>query len=123
MTSNLSFMTYLILYFSCSFLFADSNAGDNFFWTKFILGSRVMFITYQAMLIPEKRRQKYYKKMLASLTPGDTVLTTGGIVGEIETLSDQFVTLKFPSGYSLVIIKDSITGIISAEKFNGTKEL
>lgn len=113
-------MRYLFLYFFIySYIAAEPSIPASFFWTKFIFGSFVMFITYQILLMPEKKRRRQAKTMIEFLVPGDTILTTGGIVGEIESISDNFITLKFPSGYSLVIIKDAVSGIVSADKFKG----
>lgn len=107
---------WLLLFIHSSVYGQDTSVGS-FFWTKFTIGSVIMFITYQLLTVPERRRQRESLKMLQSLSVGDTVLTTAGIVGEIESSSGKFVTLKFPSGYSIVILKESVMSVISQEQF------
>lgn len=76
-----------------------------------------MFVTYVALTWPERRRKAQARLMIDSLKIGDTVLTGSGIVGEIQSIEGKFMTLQFPSGYSIVVIKESIIELIAQEKF------
>jgi preprotein translocase subunit YajC len=58
----------------------------------------VMFVIFYFLLIrPQAKRQKEVKAMIESLNKGDEVVTTGGLVGRITDLSDQFITLQVGS--------------------------
>lgn len=97
---------------------AENSPGEPiYFWTKFLVMVFVLFIAYQLMSIPEKRRQKEIKSLIESLKIGDTVITTSGIVGEIEAIQGAYMTLKFPSGYSIVVLLDSALMIVATDKF------
>jgi preprotein translocase subunit YajC len=55
----------------------------------------VMFVVFYFLLIrPQAKRQKEIKTMIESLNKGDEVVTTGGLVGRIAEMSDQFLTLQ-----------------------------
>jgi preprotein translocase subunit YajC len=58
----------------------------------------VMFAIFYFLLIrPQAKRQKELKAMIDSLNKGDEVVTTGGIVGRITEISDQYLTLQIAS--------------------------
>jgi len=55
----------------------------------------VMFVFFYFLLIrPQAKRQKELKKMIETLNKGDEVVTTGGLIGRITDLSDQYLTLQ-----------------------------
>lgn len=53
---------------------------------------------------------------MASLKRGDSVLTSGGILGTIEGLTEKFVTLEVTDGVRLRILKSQISGPSSEEQ-------
>jgi preprotein translocase subunit YajC len=55
----------------------------------------VMFVIFYFLLIrPQAKRQKELKAMVGALGKGDEVVTTGGLVGRVTELSDQYITLQ-----------------------------
>lgn len=50
-------------------------------------------VFYVMMIRPQNKRNKQIKEMLASLTPGDKVVTIGGIKGTVVSIKDEFVVL------------------------------
>lgn len=58
----------------------------------------VMFAIFYFLLIrPQAKRQKELKQMVEALNKGDEVVTTGGLVGRITEMSDQYLTLQIAS--------------------------
>lgn len=56
----------------------------------------LMFIIFYFLLFrPQQQRMKAHREMLANLRRGDTVITSGGIVGEItKVIDDREVEVK-----------------------------
>lgn len=55
----------------------------------------IMFgVMYFLMIMPNQRKDKKRREMLAALSKGDEVVTQGGIVGTIVGLSDESIVLK-----------------------------
>ena len=55
----------------------------------------VMFVIFYFLLIrPQQKRQKELRAMIDALNKGDEVVTTGGLVGRVTDLSDQYLTLQ-----------------------------
>ena len=63
----------------------------------------VVAIFYFLLILPQRREQKRHREMLAALRAGDTVVTSGGLIGEIVQLKDDQVTLK--SGDARVVVE------------------
>jgi len=60
-------------------------------------------IMYFLFILPQRKEQKRHRELIASLKPGQEVVTTGGLVGEIIQLRDDLVTLK--SGDARVVVE------------------
>lgn len=48
---------------------------------------------YFFVWIPNKKKNKQMREMHASIAPGDTVVTIGGVVGKVKEKDDTYVTL------------------------------
>lgn len=60
-------------------------------------------ILYFLLIRPQRREQKRHQEMVAALKRGDRVVTLGGLVGEIQQLTDEEVTLK--SGDARLVVE------------------
>ncbi len=49
----------------------------------------IIGIMYFLMIRPQQRRLKEHRDMVASIRRGDTVVTSGGIVGKVTKVEDQ----------------------------------
>lgn len=55
----------------------------------------LMFAIFYFLLIrPQQKKQKEHEAMVKNLKKGDRVVTTGGLIGTIHTLQDDYVVLK-----------------------------
>lgn len=76
----------------------------------------IFFVFYFLLILPQQKRQKLHKKMLEELKKGDKVITVGGLVGEIEDIKEDIVTLKFKEGTKIELVKNAISQVISKKK-------
>lgn len=67
---------------------------------------------YMVLWRPQAKRAKEQREMLSKLATGDEVLTSGGFVGKISKLSDDFVTLTVANGVDMTIQKSAIAGTL-----------
>ncbi|MQA92177.1 MAG: preprotein translocase subunit YajC [Gemmatimonas sp.] len=63
----------------------------------------IVAIFYFLLIMPQRREQKRHREMLAQLRPGDEIVTSGGVIGEVVQLKEDRVTLK--SGDSRLLIE------------------
>ena len=62
--------------------------GQVIFFAGFIL------IFYFLIWRPQSKRAKEHKNLMSSLNKGDEVVTSGGMVGRITKVSDDFIVLE-----------------------------
>ncbi|MBM4448399.1 MAG: preprotein translocase subunit YajC [Chloroflexi bacterium] len=67
-------------------------------------------IFYFLIIRPQRRQQKRHQELMQELKRGDKVITTGGIYGVVESLSEDSVVLKIESGATIRIARASIAG-------------
>ena len=55
----------------------------------------LMFVIFYFLLIrPQQKRQREHTEMVKNLKKGDRVVTSGGMIGTVHTLQDDYVVLK-----------------------------
>ncbi len=67
-------------------------------------------LVYFLFMRPQQKRAQAHQKLLGDLKRGDSVLTSGGILGTIEGLTDKFVTLKIADDVKIRILRSQIAG-------------
>jgi preprotein translocase subunit YajC len=71
----------------------------------------IMFvILYFVLLRPQMRKQKEHQSFITALKRGDEVITATGILGRIEGLTEQFVTLEIAEGVRVKMLRSQISG-------------
>ena len=85
-------------------------SGVGSFFSSYGLLIILMVAMFAIMIIPQRRRDKKVKEMLAALKPGDRVRTIGGIYGTISSIRDDVVVLAVgPDKVKLVFARGAIS--------------
>lgn len=73
----------------------------------------LMFVIFYFLLIrPQQKKQKDLQTMIANLKKGDKVVTTGGILGTISSLQDDYVVLLVGNSETkMEVLKSAIAGL------------
>ncbi len=73
----------------------------------------ILFGIFYFMLIrPQMKRAKEQRSMAAALAKGDEVITTGGLLGRIEDISESFITLEVAPNVKLKLQKGAVTTVL-----------
>lgn len=72
-------------------------------------------IMYFLVIRPQTKRMKTHQAFLAGLKRGDQVLTSGGIYGSVQGITDKFVTLEVSDGVQIRISKSHIASSVADE--------
>ena len=75
----------------------------------------VFVVFFFLILRPQQKRAQSQKQFLTTLKRGDSVLTSGGIMGTIEGLTDLFVTLQIANGVKIKVLRSAIASGVSEE--------
>ena len=88
----------------------NEAAGGNL---GFIIMMATLFgIFYFLLILPQQKKQKELKKMLADLAHGDVVMTTGGIQGKVTALTDTIVTLDIAEKVRIRVARSFIGAVV-----------
>ncbi|WP_223669107.1 preprotein translocase subunit YajC [Kangiella shandongensis] len=68
----------------------------------------LILIMYFMMIRPQQKKMKQHKEMMGALEKGDEVMTTGGIIGKISKIKDDYVVLSLSEGMDIKFQKASI---------------
>ena len=71
-------------------------------------------IFYFMIFRPQSKRVKEHKNLMASISKGDEVLTSGGILGKVTKISDEndYVLLAINDNNQITIKKDYIAAVL-----------
>ena len=73
----------------------------------------IIFVLFYFMLIrPQMAQAKKVKAMLKALKVGDEVSTSGGILGKITKLNDQFAILEVNANSQIKIQKQTVQAVL-----------
>jgi preprotein translocase subunit YajC len=73
-------------------------------------------IFYFLVFMPMRRQQKNQKQMIKTLQNGQTVLTTGGIIGTIIGISGDTLILRIkPDNLKIQVARSSVTSLVGAD--------
>lgn len=72
----------------------------------------VLLFFYFLFLRPQSKRAKEKKQMIASMTKGTEVVTSGGILGKIVDLDDNFAKLEISDNVFIQVQRHSIESIM-----------
>jgi preprotein translocase subunit YajC len=73
-------------------------------------------ILYFLMIRPQMKRQKDHKKMVETLSKGDEVILSGGILGKISKVSDSYITLEIAQAgdkaVETIVQRSAVTSVL-----------
>ena len=75
-----------------------------------IVGMIVLF--YFLLIRPQAKRAKEHKAMVAALSVGDEVVTSGGILGRVTESGDQFLTVEIANGVQVKIQRHTVASVL-----------
>lgn len=71
---------------------------------------------YFLVILPQRRREKEFKQMIENLKRGDTVVTTGGIIGKIVDIKKDTIKIKSANSTELEIHKAYIAKVVKEKE-------
>jgi preprotein translocase subunit YajC len=95
--------------------FGLSGGGLMSLWPFLAMFAAMYFL----MIRPQMKRQKEVKAMLDALGKGDEVVTSGGLLGKVNKITDVYVTLEVASGAEFVVQKSAVTMLLPKGTLKG----
>ena len=79
----------------------------------------IFAVMYFMVIRPQSKRNKAHRALVAGLSEGDEVLASGGIVGRITGLAEQFVTLEVASDVQVKVQRQSVSAVLPKGTIKG----
>ena len=72
----------------------------------------IFAVMYFMVIRPQSKRNKEHRALVAGLAEGDEVLASGGMVGKVIALAEQFVTLEVAKDVSVKVQRHSVSAVL-----------
>ena len=73
----------------------------------------LMFVVFYFLLIrPQTKRAKEHRAMVAALEVGAEVATSGGVLGKVTQLGEQYLTLEIADGVNVKIQRATVAQVL-----------
>ena len=69
-------------------------------------------IFYFLLIRPQQKKAKEHQALVSKLSAGDEVVTTGGILGKVTEVGDQFLTLEIAAGVNVKLQKFQVAQVL-----------
>lgn len=70
----------------------------------------MLFVVFYFFLIrPQLKQQKEHKQMVSELAKGDEVVTSGGMLGKINKIGDNFLILEIAKDVEVKVQKNAVS--------------
>jgi preprotein translocase subunit YajC len=96
---------------------ASAPAGGGI---EFMIMIAIFFALMYFMIIrPQSKRAKEHRKLLEALSKGDEVVTTGGMVGKISAVGENFLEVEVSEGTVVKVQKQAVTAVLPKGTIKG----
>jgi len=75
----------------------------------------MFFILYFFMIRPQQKKAKMHQAMLNALKKGDRVITNGGLIGRVHSLTDKVANVEIANGVKVEVLRSQIAGLDAPE--------
>lgn len=75
----------------------------------------IFFIFYFLLILPEQKKIKQHRQMLAQLKKGDHVLLSSGIYGTIVNIKGEVIELKIAENVKINVLKSAVSQVVSED--------
>jgi preprotein translocase subunit YajC len=71
----------------------------------------IIGIMYFLMIRPQQKRLKEHRDMVASIRRGDTVVTSGGIIGKVTKVDENELQVEIADGVKIKVVRSTVSEV------------
>jgi preprotein translocase subunit YajC len=71
----------------------------------------IFVIMYFLILRPQRAKAKTHQEMVANLRRGDTVVTSGGLIGKVAKVEDHELQVELAEGVRVRVVRGTIAEV------------
>ncbi len=77
-----------------------------------ILFGGMFLLFYLILWRPQAKRAKDHRELISNITKGDEVLTSGGLLGKVTRVSEDYIAIQVADGVELKVQKGSVAAAL-----------
>jgi preprotein translocase subunit YajC len=94
------------------FAYAQAAPGAFDYLNSLLIPTMLIIgIMYFLMIRPQQKRLKEHQAMIAAVRRGDTVVTSGGIIGKVAKVEDQELQVEIAEGVKIKVLRSTISEV------------
>jgi preprotein translocase subunit YajC len=91
---------------------AAGAAGGQSMLSALLLPLLLLVVFYFLLIRPQNKRAKEQREMLSKIAAGDEITTSGGVLGKIVEVGEQFITLEIAPNVSIKLQKAQVAQVL-----------
>ena len=99
---------------------AAGQPGSPFGSLFLLVGMVVLF--YFILIRPQQKRMKEHRKLISELTRGDEVVTSGGILGKITDVGEQYLLVEIADNVEIRIQNSAVASVLPKGSINAASK-
>ena len=94
------------------FTYAQATPGAFDMLNSLIVPTMLIIgIMYFLMIRPQQKRLKDHQALIAGIRRGDTVVTSGGILGKVTKVDDQELQVEITDGVRVKVVRGTVSEV------------
>lgn len=98
--------------------YAQEAAGQPSMTYNLILFGGMFLLFYLILWRPQSKRAKEHKELITGISKGDEVMTSGGLLGKVTKVNDDYIVVEVAEGVELKLQKSSVAGALPKGTIN-----
>lgn len=91
---------------------AGGAAGGPSMLNTLLLPALLLVVFYFLLIRPQSKRAKEQREMLSKVAVGDEIATTGGILGKVTEVGEQFLSVDIADGVNIKLQKFQVAQVL-----------
>jgi preprotein translocase subunit YajC len=89
-----------------------AGAGGASMLQTLLLPALLLVVFYFLLIRPQSKRAKEQREMLSKVAVGDEIATTGGILGKVTEVGEQFLSVEIADGVNIKLQKFQVAQVL-----------
>ena len=88
-----------------------ASAAPSLTYNLFLFGG-MLALFYFILWRPQSKRAKEHKDLVAGISKGDEVMTSGGLMGKVTRVNEEYVAIEVAKEVELKLQKSAIAAVL-----------
>jgi preprotein translocase subunit YajC len=109
---KMKFLISLPLLLLSSIAYAEQAQGAPGVMSNVLLLGAFIFLFYFMLIRPQSKKQKEHQNLISSVSKDDEIITSGGILGKVVKVTDQFLVISISDNINVTVQKQSVAAAL-----------